>query len=311
MNIEGQVIMRYGLEEKAKQINRDAIKKGLPTVRLIPRVAGDGVLGIENQVKQFYSLIKKKVDLIIVQPTDNAALTAPLKLANKKNIPVVSYDQFILGGKQVSFITSNNYQAGKLNAEYIASKFKNNYEIKLVLVEYPNVSSTIDRVDGFFDTLKKLNQKYKIIGTYKAVEPTSGIKAGGDILRDFPKKGSIDVIFTINDGGGLSIVDALSKAGRNEIMIATVDGDPLSVKNIKDKNLTVIDSAQFCAELGRQSILAAYSFLNGKKVSNKILVPSYPITNETIKNYSGWKAKIPPPFKKPWFPYDDWDNSIK
>jgi ribose transport system substrate-binding protein len=307
-NIEGQVAMRAGLEEKAKKINETTEDN----LTLLSYVAGDGPQGVRNQVKQFYKVLKrsKPVDLIVVQPTDNAALTAPLLKANKLGIPVVAYDQYILDGELESFITSNNYQAGKLGAEYISNFYKNDYEIKLILVEYPKVSSTIERVDGFIDTLKSLNQKYKIIGNYTAVEPVSGLKAAKEILKDFPDKGSIDVIFTINDGGGLSIVDHLYKNKRTEIKVATVDGDPESVKNIKKGKLTVIDSAQFCAELGRQSILTGYQILKGKKVAKKILVPTFPITKETLHLYPGWRGEVPNTFDKSWLKSMPWNNSL-
>jgi ribose transport system substrate-binding protein len=308
-NIEGQVAMRGGLEEQAKKINQNGPDK----INLISYVAGDGTNGVRNQIKQFYSVLskKKKVDLIIIQPTDNAALTPPLQKANRLKIPVIAYDQYILDGELVSFLTSNNYQAGSLGGEYISKKFDNDYEIKLIIVEYPKVSSTIERVDGFIDTLKSSNQKYKILGHYNAVEPVSGLKAAKSIVKDFPRKGSIDVIFTVNDGGGLSIVKHLSENNRNEIMIATVDGDPQSVKNIRNKKLTVIDSAQFCAAIGRESINTGYRFLKGEKVSKKILIPTFPITKETLSMYPGWPGDIPKSFKKPWNKKSMWDNSLK
>lgn len=311
MSIEGQVAMRKGLEEELQKINAEAKKKKGNTVKLIPYVAGDGEAGIKNQVAQFHEVVSKNdIDLIIIQPTDNAVLSEPLRRANSKNIPVVTYDQFIIGGKITSYITSNNFQAGFLDGEYIASRFKDDYEIKLVLVEYPNVSSTVERVDGFMDALKKSKQKYKIIKTYTAVDPISGKKAGESIVKDFPLKGSVDVIFTVNDGGGLPIVEELSRAGRNEILVATIDGDPRSVENIRNKRLTVIDSAQFCGELGRQSLKIAYKYLSGEKVAPKILIPTFPITLETLSKYPGWPGGIPQSFVKPWAPNAKWDNRV-
>ena len=62
--------------------------------------------------------------------------------------------------------------------------------MKIVLVEYPKVSGTVERVDGFIDALHKENQKFKIIATYEAVEPIGGKKAGADILLKFPDKKS-------------------------------------------------------------------------------------------------------------------------
>lgn len=310
MNIEGQVAMRKGLEEVAAKINQSS-KKSQDQVKLIPYVAGDGAAGVANQIKQMDQMIEKdNVDLIIVQPTDNAALVAPLLKANAKKIPVVAYDQYIVKGDIASYITSNNYQAGYLDGEYLASLFADDYEMKLVLVEYPKVSSTVERVDGLMDALRTEKQKFKVVGTFEAVEPTAGKKVGAEILTKFPDKNSIDAIFTVNDGGGLSVVDAMARAKRNEIKIATVDGDPSSVKNIKSGRNTVIDSAQFCAELGRQSMNVAWKILKGEKYPKKILVPTFPIVKSTVDIYPGWLGKIPNKFEKSWKKGSFWDNQF-
>ncbi|AZZ36643.1 sugar ABC transporter substrate-binding protein [Bdellovibrio sp. qaytius] len=310
MNIEGQVAMRKGVEEVALQLNQD-LKKSNDHIKLIPYVAGDGEAGVANQIKQMDQMIDKdNVDIIIVQPTDNAALVAPLLKANAKKIPVVAYDQYIVKGEIASYITSNNYQAGYLDGEYLASMFADDYEMKLVLVEYPKVSSTVERVDGLMDALKTEKQKFKVIGTFEAVEPVSGKKAGADILAKFPNQNSIDAIFTVNDGGGLSVVEAIMAAKRNEIKIATVDGDPRSVKNIKASQNTVIDSAQFCAELGRQSMSVAWKILKGEKYPKKILVPTFPIVKSTANIYPGWLGKIPNKFEKSWKKGNFWDNQF-
>ena len=83
MSIEGQVAMRKGLEEELQKINAEAKKKKGNTVKLIPYVAGDGEAGIKNQVAQFHEVVSKNdIDLIIIQPTDNAVLSEPLRRNN-------------------------------------------------------------------------------------------------------------------------------------------------------------------------------------------------------------------------------------
>ncbi|MEK7991926.1 MAG: sugar ABC transporter substrate-binding protein [Thiotrichaceae bacterium] len=300
MNIPGQVAMRKGLEAEAEKINLQAAKDNLPTIKLIPYVAGDGDEGVERQITQMEALIEQKVDAIIAQPTDNAALAYPLIKANKANIPVIAYDQYIKKGELAAYVTSNNYQAGYLDGEYVASNFDADYEIKLIIVEYPLVSSTVQRVNGFLDALDEYAQAYDILKTYEAVEPIAGKKAGQQILQDFPEKDSIDVIFTINDGGGLSVVDELAKAKRTEIFVATIDGDPKSVENIKQKRLTRIDSAQFCGPLGAEALRLTYALLTGNEIPAHSEVPVFPITQETLKIYPGWMGPIPEKFAKPW-----------
>ena len=300
MNIPGQVAMREGLEDEATRINAAAVFQGSPKVELIPYVAGDGVAGMERQIKQMTDLVERKVDLIIVQPTDIAALSKPLQRANQAGVPVVAYDQHILGGQLACFLTSDNYQAGYLGGEYVAANFPADKKLRVVLIEYPHVSSTVARVNGFIDALEDYGQSYEIVKTYIAVEPVGGAKAGAAILRDFPKKGSVDAMFCVNDGAGLAVVEALEKAGRDEVFFACVDGDPTSAENIRRGNITRIDTAQFCGELGAESMRTGYRLLLGKEIGKEILIPVFPITRETVDMYKGWNAPMPQPFEKPW-----------
>ncbi len=300
MGIPGQVAMRKGLEAEAASINAAAKEKSLPQVVLEARVAGDGEEGIERQIVQMRELIAMKVDALIVQPTDNAALAAPLREANAAKIPVIAYDQYINGGVVDVFLSSDNYQAGYLDGEYIASKFGGGRELRLILVEYPHVSSTVERVNGFLDALAEAKIICKVLKSYNAVEPVGGLKAAESILKDFPEPSSVDAIFTVNDGGGLAVVDRLFKAGRKEVMVASIDGDPASVENIKAGRLTVVDSAQFCGPLGAEAMKAAYCVLTGAKTPSHALLPVFPVAKETLDLYPGWLGPMPSEFSKCW-----------
>jgi ribose transport system substrate-binding protein len=300
MNIPGQIAMRKGLEAEAKRINDAARKSGAPGIVLIPETAGDGPEGIERQIRQMRTMIASRPDILVVQPTDNAALAAPLKEANAAGIPVVAFDQYISSGQLAAYVTSDNRQAGYLDGEYIASRFGGSTPLRLIIVEYPLVSSTVERLNGFLDALSDHGKRYKILKTYQAVEPVAGRKAGEAILRDFPARNSIDVVFSVNDGGGLAVVDALAKAGRDEIAVASIDGDPASVENIRQGRLTLIDSAQFCGPLGAEALRVAHAILRKQPVARQILVPVFPVTRETLDRYPGWLGPIPASFEKPW-----------
>ncbi len=299
-DIPCQLVMGQGVDVAASDYNIWAKKTGHQQVKLLTFVAGDGEDGIERQIKQMYALIAKKVDLIIVQPADNAALAKPLQAANREDIPVIAYDQYISGGKLRSFISSDNYQAGYLGGEYIASKFDNNDEVKVILVDYPHVSSTVSRVDGFLDALTAQQQNYKILKTYEAIESVSGYQVAQKILHDYPHKSSIDVLFSVNDGAGLSIVETLLDEGRNEIMVASVDGDPIALEYVKNNDIMVINAAQFCAAIGKEAFLTAIDALQGNFVAVQKMLPVFPVTKETFSLYPGWHGVIPAEFSKPW-----------
>lgn len=306
MKIEGQVAMRKGLEEEIALFNKTAPKK----IELIPYVAGEGRKGTLTQVSQLEEAIKKNPRALIIQPTDNSALASGLQEANRKKIPVIAYDQYIVNGNLLSYITSDNFQAGLDNGHYISSLFPKDKTLRLAVMEYPRVSSTMDRVDGFFTALRREKRKFKVLGRYEAVDPASGTAAAKKFLKDFPQPNSVDVILSVNDGGGLSLVKMLQERKRTEILHATFDGDPLSIKNIREKKNTVIDSAQFCAELGRETARNLIAHLQGKEISAKKLIPTFPVTLNNLRQYSGWmgmppqskltapEKSLPPPTRK-------------
>ncbi len=308
--IEGQRIMREGLLAEKERINKNAEKK----INLIEYFGGDGSEGVKNQVEKFEKLIDQNVDAIIVQPMDSSALRHTLEKANRKQIPVITYDGYIFGkGRVESYIVSDNFMLGYYDGEYIASLYDNNTKIKTIILDYPYQQNAIHRVDGFITALEENKQSYEILARYISVEPEGAKRAAKSILQEFPKKGSIDVVFANNDGGSLETVKALKEAGRDEIIFATIDGDPVSVENIKKGNLTVVDTAQFCAPLGEEAIKQTYNLLIGKKVPAKVTLPVFPITKETMKLYPGWSGPIPEQFKKSWesVKSDMWDNSYK
>ena len=291
MKIEGQVIMRKGFEESLDAYNKTQTNKQ-KKIELIPFVAGEGAQGVQNQYVQFQEALAQNPDLIIIQPTDNAVLSKSLKVANQKNIPVVVYDQYIVDGQMTAMITSDNFGAGWNNGMYVSELFDDNKEIKIVVFQYSRISGTTERVDGFLSSLRKSGQKFKILQTYEAVDPISGKVAVESFLKDFPEKNSVDVIFTVNDGGGNTIVQSLLAAGRSEIIHATVDGDPVAVENLKNNRLTVVNAAQFCAEIGRQTFQTSLQILQKKPYKSKVFIPTYTIHKKSLKDYPGWSGRV-------------------
>ncbi len=313
-SIPGQLAMREGLRRQVKRHNQAVARQGRGrALALNEWVAGDGPDGVELQISQFYHVLKHKPDLIIVQPADSAALTEPLLLANREGIPVLAFDQYIEGGQLAGLVTSNNYQAGYLAGEVVADSFPQNRNIRLVMLEYPLVSSTVMRADGFLDALEDLEQAYTLVQTYQAVEPDSGRKAAQALLAAFPEPGSVDVVFSVNDGAGLAFRQALEAAGRQEIRLASVDGDPSQIASLKAGGALLVDSAQLCGVIGEQTIRVALDLLQGNGPAGMLYqIPAYPVTAETLTGYKGWNGGIPESFSKPWVSRKpEWSNRIQ
>ncbi|WP_413294965.1 substrate-binding domain-containing protein [Bdellovibrio sp. HCB185ZH] len=221
--IEAQVSMRRGLEEEIKKYNQSGAGK---TINLIPHVAGEGRLGVSNQIHQLESAIDANPDALIVQPTDISTVSRAVQDAGLKKIPVFTFDQFILNAKVQSYVASDNYQAGWNNGIYVESLFPRGQEIKIVMFEYTRVSAVINRIDGFFDALRSRNRKFVVLKRYESVDPVSASEAVASLLKEFPKKRSVDLIFTVNDGAGNTVVEKLGTKAEKKFCMRRLMGIP-------------------------------------------------------------------------------------
>lgn len=302
--IAGQVAMRRGVEQAAAELGA---RPGARPVRLWPIVAGDGEPGVKRQISAMAELVRRRPDALILQPIDSAALSPSVEQANAAHIPVVAYDQYVLKGKLACYLTSDNTLAGRLDGEYLAYRFRTRTAktpLRLVVVEYPYVSSTVERVEGLLDALEASKVPYRIVARYEAVEPTGGREVGRRIAKSHPP-GSLDAVFCVNDGGGLAVKDELERAHRRDLVMATIDGDPRSVADIRRGGLIAVDTAQFCGPLGAESMRWTYRRLEGQRVPREVLLTVFPITRENAAAYPGWMGPIPARIRKPWPPFAD------
>ena len=74
----------------------------------------------------------------------------------------------------------------------------------------------------------------------------------------------------------------------------------------------MIDSAQYCGPLGAEAMRAGYAVLQNQNPPFHALVPVFPITRETMENYSGWSGPVADNFIKPWESLDpEWRGILK
>ncbi len=65
-----------------------------------------------KQASDIEDMVQKKVDLILINPTDSAAVGAAVQTANDANIPVITVDRNAEAGDVVAHIASDNVAVG-------------------------------------------------------------------------------------------------------------------------------------------------------------------------------------------------------
>ncbi|MCI5622565.1 sugar ABC transporter substrate-binding protein [Anaerostipes sp.] len=256
------------------EIQMQIEKKGDQLITLDP------ALDQKKQNEQIKYLVKKKVDVIFLNPVDWKKVKSGLQAAKKAGIPVIVIDTPVYNEELVDMtVVSDNYKAGVQCAKDMMKK-KNHANI--VLLTHTKTKSGVDRIQGFLDAIDGHSQ-YQVIAS---------ADTEGQIERSLPKvekiikdHEDIDVIMALNDPAAMGALAALdSEDYQRNVLVYGVDGSPEAKKLIKERMMTGT-SAQFPKQMGDTAIESAYQLLDGKKISKNRIIPVKMITEKNIDQF--------------------------
>ncbi|OIO94361.1 MAG: D-ribose ABC transporter substrate-binding protein, partial [Anaerolineae bacterium CG2_30_64_16] len=106
-----------------------------------------------KQAASIEDLINKKVDALLINPTDAEAIVPSIQKANAAQIPVFTIDRGAAGGEVVSHIASDNVAGGKMAAEFLCKAIGGKGNV-VELQGIAGTSAARDRGQGFDDYMK-------------------------------------------------------------------------------------------------------------------------------------------------------------
>jgi ribose transport system substrate-binding protein len=105
-----------------------------------------------RQIQIVDSMIARRVDGLAVAATDRTALAAPIDRAAKAGIPVTVFDSGVDTENILTFVATNNYEAGRMGARKLAELIGGEGKVAL-LMNAPGSASTMEREKGFEDAV--------------------------------------------------------------------------------------------------------------------------------------------------------------
>lgn len=217
-----------------------------------------------KQSNDIDDLIQQKVDVLLINPVDSAAIVPAVESANNANIPVIAIDRSSDGGTLLTTVASNNEEGGKMAAEFILEKLGENAKV-VELEGIPGASATRERGKGFDDFAKdKLDVVEKQSANFNRAE---GLTVTENILQ---ATSDIQGIFAQNDEMALGAAEAVGN--REGFIIVGFDGTEDGLEAIEAGKITAT-IAQKPEEMGRLALQAAYDHFAGKSVEQQIDSP--------------------------------------
>ena len=217
-----------------------------------------------KQASDVEDLIQQKVDLIMINPVDSAAVASAVESANSAGIPVITVDRSSEGGEVVSHIASDNKAGGKLAGEYLLTLVEKGAKVA-VLEGIAGSSAAIDRGDGFNEAVKG---SVEIVASQTAnFDRSEGLTVMENILQANPE---IEAVFAQNDEMALGALEAIDAAGKDIIVIG-FDATDDAVKKVEAGELAAT-VAQQPGLIGEKAVEAAVGHLEGKEMEKSIPV---------------------------------------
>jgi ribose transport system substrate-binding protein len=270
------LLMKQGYEYAQKKLGVEVVFGSTPTE--------------EADVEQLNILqswlAEGSLDGYVVTPFRATSLNSALTRVSRKNLPIINIDELIPedaakadGIKIAARISSNNVEAGKLDAQLVLSSVLKGSDVAIIEGD-PGTTSSMERVTGFTNAAKEggLN--------VVASQPANwNPKKAGELATNILQGDSnLKAIFVANDDMALGVVRAVQPTGATgKIIVVSVDGTPDAIDAVK-QGLLSGTVAQYPDAMAYLAIETLVKTLNGETMPEKIYSPIKLITKDNVSD---------------------------
>lgn len=244
-----------------------------------------------KQIEIVENFITRRVDGIVLAPTERVALVSVIERAKREGIPVTIFDSGANTENYVSFVATDNYAGGQIAARRLAQLLGGKGKVAVIAV-IPGSASTTERERGFQETVQKEFTGIKIAAIqYGMSDRARSLAVSEDILTAHP---DLAGIFASNESSTVGAAQALkSRNLAGKIKLVGFDSSPSLVDDLKGG---VIDSlvVQNPYKMGYEAVRTIVDHLNGKKPSKRVDSGAVLVTRDNMAQPDVDKLLNPP-----------------
>ncbi len=211
-----------------------------------------------GQLQIVETMINRRLDAIALAPIDRKAMVAVVERATREKIPVIIFDSGIETEQFVAHIATDNYLAGRIAAERLATILDGKGKVAVVAAQ-PGAASTIAREQGFDDVMREQYPGIRVLDKrFGMSDFAKSLAVAENMLTAYP---DLDGLFASNETGSVGSAQAI-KARRSRVRLVGFDWSPTLLEDLK---AGVIDSlvVQHPFKMGYESVMAAVKKLEG------------------------------------------------
>ncbi len=258
-------VVKQGINEAAKEFGVDVIITGPDHERQIDR-----------QVNIINRTIEDEPPLIILAASDFYLLAESVSVAAEKGIPVITMDSGVNSTYPISFIATNNVEAGIKAGEEISRLLPEQDTLSIAIVSHIRETATaIEREVGVRQAL----EGWTIAGTWFCENDE---KIAYDNTMEILEDSSIKGIVALNEIVTLGVAMAIEESGASgRVYVVGFDNAPQELAYL-EQGILKATVVQRPYNMGYMSIKTAVEYLKGNKVKPLIDTGSVLITAENM-----------------------------
>ena len=261
------VTMKQALEEAAASVGATVI-------------ITDARHDVAKQISDVEDMIQKKIDILLLNPTDSTGVEGAVKSAKAAGLVVAAVVANAKGPVD-TFVGSKNYDAGVMACEYMGKALGGKGDV--AILDGIPVVPILERVRGCKDALAKF-PGMKIVTTQNGKqERDQALAVTENMIQANP---NLKGIFSVNAGGAMGSLAAIEASGK-DIKLTSVDGAPEAIKAMQKPNSKFIaTSAQYPRDQIRIAIGLALAKKWGANVPAHVPVEVKLIDAEGAKTFT-------------------------
>jgi len=185
-------------------------------------VAGPGSYDPKAEHEEFRRVVGSKPAGILVSPADPELMRADIDAAIAAGIPVITVDADSSSSKRLSFIGTDNYEAGRLGGEFVSRSLHGSGNV--MVFSMPEQTNLNERYRGYMEILAGY--------PHITVLPVVDIKGDPQIAFDQTRavisggKAQVDAFVCLDALGGKGVAKALSEGHVAGKTVIAMDSDP-------------------------------------------------------------------------------------
>ena len=233
-----------------------------------------------RQIQIVDSMIARHVDGLALAAQDRTAMNASLDRAAAGGIPVTVFDSGVDSTNYMSFLATNNYEAGQLAARKLSELLHGKGTIAVVQ-HAPGSRSTMDREQGFFETMTKEFPGITVVARqYGMSERAKAMAAAENMLTAHPDLGGL---FASSEPSSVGTAQAVKERGLSgKIRFVAFDASEGLVEDLKGGTIDAL-IAQDPFRMGYLAVKSLVDKLHGQTSPKQIDMHARVITRPDLE----------------------------